>query len=202
MKGQSDWYALQVRAGDEEAVVEDCRHLFRPDMGEEIFVIKKKREIRENGNWWTLSSVLFPGYVFVKTEDQAYLCRVLAPLGAVKRILTAGSDIAPLGRDEVALLEELGGEDHLIDISIGYKDEADVHILSGPLAGKRNLVRKIIRNKRVAKIETGRFGREKTMWVGLRLKETRSQAEEMIAKGSICLSPITDVPVEVRKKFA
>ena len=197
-----NWYALQVRIGDEESVVEDCQHLFRREIGEEVFVIKKKREIRHQGNWWTISSVQFPGYIFVKTNDADYLCRVLAPFGKVKRILSSGSEITPLQQGEAELLQALGGSNHMIDISIGYKDETGIHVLSGPLAGRLEFIRKIERNKRIAKLETGRFGSEKQMWVGLRLPSTREQAEEMIRSNSIQLSKITDIPLEVRKKFA
>ena len=197
-----NWYALQVRTGDEESVVGDCRHLFRRDRGEEVFVMKRKREVRHQGNWWTISSVQFPGYIFVKTNDEDYLCKALAPLGSVKRILSSGREITPLQRDEAELLEALGGNSRMIDISIGYKDETGVYVLSGPLAGRMDHVKKINRNKRIAKIETGRFGNQTQMWVGLRLPYTREQAEEMIRADSMPLSNMTDIPVELRRKFA
>lgn len=199
---EPDWYAVQVKSGEENAVVEEGRALFRAEMGEEIFAMKRKKELKGLGNWYTVPQLLLPGFVFFRTADFDYACKALAPLGKAGRILSSGDEIAHFPAEEAKLLQALGGERHMIDISIGYKTEKDVHILSGPLRGRRQLITKINRHKRSARLYTSLLKEDQGFWVGLRLCETKAEAEEMIRAGQISFSPIEEIPPELRDKIA
>ena len=63
------WYAIQVQAKRELAVVEKCRerNLLLP--GEDIFTILSERMVKERGEWKKKTEVAFQKYIIAETGD-------------------------------------------------------------------------------------------------------------------------------------
>ena len=63
------WYVVQVRTGTEENIRTQCLRKISSEILERCFIpyYEEKKHIR--GEWTVQKKVLFPGYVFVVTED-------------------------------------------------------------------------------------------------------------------------------------
>lgn len=200
MSGESCLYAVPVYAGEEDPVVNVCRGLLQAD--EEVFTMKRRKDIHGLGRWWTDTGVLFPGYVFLKTKDPSRISGVLHHAPAVRKKLPDRAYVMPVSDEEAALLAALGGDAHVIDISVGYKDETGVVLLWGPLCGLQDKIRKINRHNRVARIEAPLFNGEKRLWVGLRVLSSREEAEETIRNMSSEANVRPAFPEGMQRQYA
>ena len=174
------WYVVQVQTGHEDEVVARCKSILRPECEEDVFSLKREKEIRRRGEWKTVEQAAFPGYVFFITTDIAGLLRGLRTVPLFTRLLRYDREITPLREEEARLFDKMGGEQRLLKISIGYKDGDDVGVLIGPLA---MVVGKIIRqnrHNRVAQVEITMCGEPKRIWLGLKELRTKTEAQALI----------------------
>jgi transcriptional antiterminator NusG len=121
------------------------------------------------GEWQTLKRILFPGYVFLVTDQVEELFFELKKVIGLTKLLGSGNEIVPLSQEEVSLLLSLGGEDQVVEMSTGIIEGSTVIILSGPLMGREGLIKKIDRHKRKAYLEMEMFGRMQRVEVGLEI---------------------------------
>ena len=63
-----NWYAVQVRTGQEEKIVEACQLLVNQHALEECFIPKYKRMKKYKGKWHQIDAILFTGYVFMISD--------------------------------------------------------------------------------------------------------------------------------------
>ena len=63
------WYVMQVRTGTEENIRVQCVRKIPPEILERCFIPYYEEKKRIRGEWTVKKKVLFPGYVFVVTED-------------------------------------------------------------------------------------------------------------------------------------
>ena len=80
-----------------------------------------------------------------------------------------GTNIYPIYKQEAKFLSQFGGQQHIVDMSIGYIEGDMIHIDSGPLIGYEGHVTKIDRHKRIAYVDISLFGRQTTVKVGLEI---------------------------------
>lgn len=111
--------------------------------------------------------VLFPGYVFVVTEDLITLFDSLKKINGLTKLLKTGDEFVPLTEEEKAFLLQFGGEEHVVEISKGILEGSTVKVISGPLVGKEGLIKKINYHKRKAYLELDMFRHRQLIEVGL-----------------------------------
>ena len=71
------WYVLQCRAGREAEMVNSLnQHLSREAL-EEAFYFQSERLWRSEGSWKRQKKELFPGYVFLQSENPGLLSEAL-----------------------------------------------------------------------------------------------------------------------------
>lgn len=167
------WYVLQVRTGTEERIKIQCERTVPDSTLERCFIPYYEERRRGRGSWTTIKKILFPGYVFVITEDVEGLYQQLKHVLGLTKILGLGEVIVPLSDDEVNLMERLGGEEQLVGMSEGIIEGGQVRIYNGPLQGMEGYVKKIDRHKRKAWLEITMFGGMQLMQVGLEIVEKR-----------------------------
>lgn len=138
----------QVRAGHEVAA---ARRIMRAAQGAATDAFCPQCELarREAGEWRVEARPLFPGYVLVTTTEPQALERALAPVGSVRLVGEAG-DPGALTAEEARALAELGGEGHVLRMSLGTITDGVLHVSQGALVGREHLVRKIDRHRRMA----------------------------------------------------
>ncbi len=163
------WYVIQVRGGYEERIRRQCEKVIPQGALERSFIphYEEKRKIR--GQWMLRKRVLFPGYVFVVSQDVGQLYTDLWSVVGLSKLLRTGLEFIPLTAEEQALLLELGGEEQLVAMSEGILENGQARIYAGPLKGKEGWIRKIDRHKRKAWIELEMFGRPQQVEVGLEI---------------------------------
>lgn len=161
------WYVIQVRTGTEEEIQRQCENIIDKSILEKSFIPKYEQERKYQGEWHTELKVLFPGYVFLVSEEKEKLFFELKRIIGLTKLLGTGETIVPLTDEEVNFLLRLGGEEQIVGMSGGIIENDRVVVLSGPLKGNEGLIRKIDRHKRKAWLEVEMFGRTVEMQVGL-----------------------------------
>ena len=163
------WYVMQVRTGGEFYMKQQCERLISPEAAEKIFIPLTERKIQRRGEWRLEKFPLFPGYMFVIT-DQIDLFRMeMKRLFGFKRLLGADGEIISLTTAEVTFMDCFGGKEQIVGMSEGFIENDKVVITSGPLVGREGLIRKIDRHKRKAFIEIEMFGRSQKVEMGVEI---------------------------------
>lgn len=136
---------------------------------ERCFIPYYEEKKKQNGTWNTLQKVLFPGYIFMITEDVEKLFFHLKTIEGMTKLIGTGQDIIPLKEEEITFLKHFGGEEQIVSMSEGIIEGTQVIITSGPLMGMEGLIQKIDRHKRKAWLDLELFGRMQQVEVGLEI---------------------------------
>lgn len=161
-------YVIQVVGGRESRVC-DLVSKILSSMINECFVPRREVFRREGGQWTKVRETLFPGYLFVDTNQIENLMGRLTSVPALTRLLGVGDErVTPLSPDEVAWLQALmHPDDKVVGTSVGVIEGDRVIVTEGPLVGHEAQIRGVDRHKRLAYLDMRMFGRTKTIKVGL-----------------------------------
>lgn len=163
------WYVVQVRSGTEHNIRIQCNKKIPDTIMERCFIPYYEEKKKQNGSWNTLQKILFPGYIFMITEDVEKLFFHLKTIEGMTKLIGTGNDIIPLTEEEIIFLQRLGGEEQIVSMSEGIIEGTQVIITSGPLMGMEGLIQKIDRHKRKAWLDLELFGRMQQVEVGLEI---------------------------------
>ena len=119
--------------------------------------------------WHIQERILFPGYVFLITQNPEKLVNGLKKVIGLTKLIGTGDEIVPLVQEEIDLLMKIGTDKQLVEMSSGIIENDRVQILAGPLMGMEGNIRRIDRHKRTAYLEIEMFGRTVEMKVGLEI---------------------------------
>lgn len=165
-----NWYVIQVRTGTEDKIVNACDLLIAKECLEECFIPRYTRVKKICGFWIEVEEILFPGYVFMISNDVAMLFQELKRIPDLTKMLgKCDNEVYPLNEDEVVFLKSFGKEEHVVDMSVGYIEGDKIRVTSGPMMGKEGLIKKVDRHKRLAFIEVEFFGKITSAKVGLEI---------------------------------
>lgn len=167
------WYVIQVRTGSEKEIVRQCQKVIPQEILEKSFLPYFEEMKRYQGSWHKEKKLLFPGYVFLITEDPDKLYQGLKQVIGLTKLLKTGEQIIPLKKAEIAFLLKFGGREQLVKMSTGFVEKEQVVILEGPLKGLEGFVKKINRHKREACLQLSLFGRKLNIRVGLEIIERK-----------------------------
>ncbi len=163
------WYVIQVRTGLEENVRLLCMRKISTDVLKEIFIIYYEEKKHISGEWKMQRKILFPGYVFLVSEEPKNLYKALKKVPSHTKLLGTGNEIVPLKEEEVNFLKALCEEKQVVPMSEGVIENSKVIVKSGPLVGREGYIRRIDRHKRKAYLEVTLFGRIQKVQVGLEI---------------------------------
>lgn len=163
-------YVIQVTGGRET----HARDLITRLLGElvgECFIPRREVFRHVDGEWVSVTETLFPGYVFVRTNQIQQVSERLGSVPAFTRLLGKSDErIIPLSSEEVAWLEALlVPVSKVLEKSMGVIEGDRVIVTEGPLKGHEAQISKIDRHKRAAYLDMRMFGRRKTIKVGLEI---------------------------------
>lgn len=172
------WYVLFCRTGAEERLAEKLKS--RLGEGCLPFVPQKTCVFRRQGQKSLFQKICFPGYVFIESDKPAkefigHAFPVVYKLKEAYRFLCYGDrgDIAMREEERIAL-SGIIGQDHCIDISIGFKEGDSVKVTSGALVGNESRILRINKNRHEAIIEVAMFGTKVPVSIGLDVIEKTS----------------------------
>lgn len=172
------WYVIQTMKGKEYKAAEEVRCDVAAE-DEPVFVFENEMEYKVKGSWIKDTNPFFPGYIFVdinaeKAEDFDYrLRKEKHPL----KLLRVDDIITPIKPEEEEYLSRLGGEEHIVRNSEGYRVDDMIEITSGSFKGWTGEIRKLDRHKRRATICVTMMGREVEVNIGLEIVKSVSKDE-------------------------
>lgn len=168
------WYAIQTITGNEEQTAESIRKLVDGEIYDACFLLKREAVWRIQGACRVHVERLFPGYVFVSTENPKKVYRQLKQIFCYTKMLgKEGENFFPISAEEEEFLKTLlnGDEEYTVRLSFVEVDEQGNIIACGePLQRYLNkIVKKRIRLRYVV-IRVHLFGRDREILMGLRLE--------------------------------
>lgn len=167
------WYVIQVVTGKEEAILEMIKKYKAQEYIKECFSPKYERRKKYLGQWHKEEAILFPGYIFVITDQAEELYQTLKQIPEMTKLLGVGEKWTPMTEEDIKIVELLSGKERLVKLSEGYVVGTDIIVVKGPLQGMEGTIRRIDRHKRRAYLEIPMFGRTLSTEVGLEIVEKR-----------------------------
>ncbi len=166
------WYVIQVYTGRELEIAQQCRDRVMSD-GEDVFVPLAERWTKIRGERTLITSRLFPGYVFIETDQIEDFYQRLNRIYAMTKVLRTGEEMTPIQKEEEAYLRRLGGDEHVVKYSEGYMEGDRLVVTSGPLKDFEGNVKKILRHKRLVVMEVPLLGQAVEVTLGLGVVERK-----------------------------
>lgn len=167
------WYAIQTYTGREEQLVSMIRCQVPKECCGECFVAyyEQIRDRKQENQIHILR--LFPGYIFIFSEDVELLFRCLKMLPAMAKIMTAGAfAFTPLYEEEAEFLLQMMDPDHIVRLTYVATDGKDhISCLSGPMERCRNRIVNFRFRDRYARVRMQIAGQEKIVRVGIILND-------------------------------
>ena len=161
------WYVIQVMTGDEKNTVEMCKVIVSDSEAHEFFIPEADRKKRKKGKWYNIRKPMFPGYVFISTENIEELYEELKGVPKLTKVLGTDHTVTPISKAEESLIKRLTNKQHIAEISVGYIEGDRLIISEGPMMGMEAMVKKIDRHKRIAVLSITMFGNSTDVTMGL-----------------------------------
>lgn len=121
------------------------------------------------GQWHLERLPLFPGYVFLESNMPKKLISCMENHPYICAGLDSETELMVLKPEEEELLKQLCGPEHHLAMSRGVIREGITYVTEGPLMGRENMIRKIDRHKRIARLGAGVSNHEKEIKAGLEI---------------------------------
>lgn len=163
------WYVMQVFTGKEEEVQKFCEITIDPELLQSCFCPKYEMVFKDKGIRRVVTRVLFPGYLFLVTEDIRALSEALRQVPRLTKVLKTDTEFIPISEEEQKFIEEHGNAEHIFRMSKGYTKGDEVIITEGAFAGYQGIITYIDRHNRFAKTEIDMFGRKTEVKFGLEI---------------------------------
>lgn len=150
-------------------MIRSCEQHLTKRALKDAFYFTYDRMRKYEGSWHVEQQVMFPDYVFLESDDGGRLAEELEQYRPFFTILEQQDTLIPVETEEEQFLQGLCGETHHFQMSRGYIRDGQTVVTEGPLRGKENLIRKIDRHKRTARVGMSETGRLREMQVGLEI---------------------------------
>lgn len=160
------WYVIQTVSGQEEKCMQQCRQYVEETAYKEMFIpqyIAKKHFQKE---WHEVTKTLFPGYLFVDTEEIEPVMEGLKKFRQYTKVLRDGEMLSPITQEEQKFLEAMMDSRHTVRYSEGFLIGDTVCITEGPLRNYQGCIKTVDRHRRIAKLEIPILGRMTPVEVG------------------------------------
>lgn len=167
------WYVLQTMTGQEEELVHMIKEVVPSHVYADCFVAYYERVWRRQGQSIVHVERLFPGYVFIVSDDPNELYMELKRVPAMSKLVSAGKfEFLPIEKEEEAFFHALLTEERIVRLSYVETDgRGNVFRISGPLKQFKEQVVRFQFKKRYAVIRFHMLGMEKTGTLGIILRE-------------------------------
>ena len=167
------WYAIQSYTGKEEQLTKMIRRVVPERYYGECFVpyFERLRCWRQQNQVHILR--LFPGYLFISTDNIEAVFQCLKRVPAMSKILTAGAfEFTPLYDSEAEFLKRILDADHIVRLTYAATDgKGHVTYMAGPLEKCRGRIEAYKFRDRYAQVRLTIAGQEKTVRMGIILND-------------------------------
>lgn len=170
------WYVMQVVSGQENRTALLVKDMAAPEILESCVLPVRRLRKKFWGEWHEVTEKLFPGYVFLITEQPQLLYEELKRIPLLTRMLGQCEEyFVPLPEADVRILEKFrdrtGKMDGLeAEISkVALEEGKQIKILAGPLKNLEGQIKKINLHKRTAAVEVEFMGNKTVIYLGIEM---------------------------------
>lgn len=174
------WYVIQTVTGKEEELMLFIRTLLSREHFENCFMIRAEWLKRLGGEWQLQIRPLFPGYVFIETDEPERIYMELKGVPRYSRLLGSGKDeFIPVKETEEKFLRAImdSSEDYssaVVRLTVVKTDTVgNVVSVEGALKFFERENIKLNLHKRYAMVKTLMMGEERTLIFGIRLEKDK-----------------------------
>ena len=151
-----NYYAIQVKTGSEEKYINLFRALY-PELSFPIHFPRRLIDIRKNGKINTSTPGVFPGYIFIESENDEEIQEYQWEFRRTKgffRFLKSNQDITPLTDMDLEIVL------HFIKFAgpvagrsrVYFNENSRIVVVEGPLLGLEGRIVKVDKRKCRAKV--------------------------------------------------
>lgn len=171
------WYVLQTRTGEEEKLKGLIHKMIPKELYEECFVVYQEQLWRRQQQNFVHVKRAFPGYVFITSNRPEALFFCLKRVPAMAKLMADDeSFFLSVEKEETQFLQKIMNKDHVIGLSYLLTDgKGTILQVSGPLETCLDQIVKCRYGKRHVLVRLKLLGREKTVMLGIVLKEDMEQ---------------------------
>ena len=171
------WYVLQTRTGEEGKLTELIHKMVPKELYEDCFVIYQEQLWRRRQKNFVHVKRAFPGYVFITSNkpEALFFCLKKVPAMA-KLMLDDESFFLFVEKEEAEFLQKIMDQNHVIVLSYLLTDgKGNILQVSGPLKACVSQIVQCRFGKRYVLVRLKLLGKEKTILLGIVLKEDMEQ---------------------------
>lgn len=127
------WYVIHTMAGLEQKCMQQCQEYIDQSAYREMFIPQYKTKKHFKKEWHEVTKPLFPGYLFVDTDEIEPVLLGLKEFRQYTKVLKDGDIISPIKKDEQEFPSLMMDKDYTVQYSEGFLIGDEVYITSGPL---------------------------------------------------------------------
>ena len=170
------WFVIQTMKGQESKVAGEIRDgVVKED--ENVFIFENELEYKIKGKWIKDRKPFFPGYLFVELEENTEEDFNRRLHRKKRKLMNVDGVITPIRPEEEEYLKRLGGDEHVIRYSEGFRVDDLVVITSGAFKGYTGEIRKLDRHNRRAKVCVPLLGQNMEVEISLGIVENKTLQE-------------------------
>lgn len=164
------WCVVHVQDGGEGHIEDLVAGLLPDTIQVRCFHLIRGRRKKFEGQWQTVYENLFPGYVFIDTDEPDRVYQELKKAPKPKLLFSNEEYVSTLEKRESDLMERLADRNGRIGISkVKIDGEGRIDYVSGPLVGMGKMVRRVNLHKRIAEVEAEIMGRKRILYLGIEI---------------------------------
>lgn len=163
------WFVIWTLTGQEEKAKTLLEKTVDDRLYSRLVIVYRDRIEKRRGERVLVRKRLFPGYLFLETDDIGPFARAIRSEIRIGSILHDSESYQPLNERDEYILRELIDEEGTIGVSTGIIENDAVRITAGPLTGREVRIRRIDRHRLTAVLAMEAFGRETEFVVGLEI---------------------------------
>lgn len=175
------WYAMQVISGQENRTILLTEKMVPKMILEHSFVPRRRIRKKFHGVWHEITEKLFPGYVFMISDQPQLLYEKLKMIPALTKMLGRCEEyFTPLSKTDIQMIKKLWNETEDCEVQISkimVEEGNEIRILSGPLSNLEGQIKKVNLHKRTAAVEMEFMGNKSMVYLGIELVGKKNEKE-------------------------
>ena len=166
------WYVLQTKSGEEHDIKLLLDNMAEKGVYKDSFIPLYEEVRRKEDKCQIIFRRMFPGYIFIETDEPEKLIPTLKKVPEFTRILGTEDEegkkiFIPVGKEDEEFLRTII-EDGIMHVSfVEVTKNNRITDVVGPLSRYRNRITKLRLRNREAMVEVNAFGKERRIRFGL-----------------------------------